>query len=389
MMKKYFTLIFASLGVFWATAQEVITFDIEEQYRKGVALMNANQYAQALDYIYECQRSEQKNTDFLNKLGYCYFQLGNYREAKYSFRATLELDSLNISALSNLAAISERELNYAQARKYYGTLIEIDSTNSYYFRQQALIVQKQGDLLAATALFGKAHQINEKDLATISDLANAYLQLKALDYAQTVIDKGMQLDSGNIRILYTNARICNAYEDYPGIIRSVKRAMLLGDSTAYYQMMLGSALLKTDSLNQAIDVFERLIKWEKDSEHTHHYLALAYELQENTAKSIEHFKMAIEKGISKKVPRYHRDLAELYEKKEQFQKAYRHYLTAYDYKADKELLFHIAHNADRYYKDKKIALRYYQKYAKTKDAKFRNYTLARIEQLKEIIHQRG
>ena len=49
--------------------------------------------------------------------------------------------------------------------------------------------------------------------------------------------------------------------------------------------------------------------------------------------------------------------------------AYKHYKAAYDYKAKDELLFHIAHNADQYFKDKRIAMQYFEKYKKTNHKK--------------------
>ena len=370
-------------------SQETIIVDIEAAYQKGIALMTANQYTEALDHIFECHRSDPDNIDYANRLAYCYYKLGNFREAKYVFAEVLKKDSLNVTALSNLATIAERELNYQNAQKYYGQLIEIDSLNSFYYRQNALIAQKQGKPVVATAFFHQAHTLNEKDIATIADLSIGYLELKAFEYAREIIDKGMALDSSNIRVLYANARVCNAFDDYPGIIRSVSRAMEQGDSTNYYAMMLGVAYLKSDSLEQCIYHFNRIIGREKDSEHTHHYLALAYELKGEREKALEHFELAIEKGISKKVPRYHQDLAELNEKSGNYFEAYHHYKSAYDYKADDELLFHIAHNADKYFKDKKIAMRYYQRYAKTSNLKYRDYATQRIEQLKEIIHQMG
>ncbi len=372
---------------FLAKAQETIVLDIEEQYRKGVALMNANQYAKALDYIFECQRSDAKNLDYQNRLGYCYFQMGNFLEAKYSFQATLKLDSTNITALSNLAAISERELNYRKAKAYYSELIELDSTNSYYHRQQALVAQKQSDIASAAIHFSKAHRLNERDLATINDLAVIYLELKAPEYARQVIDKGIAIDSNNIRVRYTNARVCNAFDDYAGVVGAIQGAMIQGDSTPYFQMMVGAAYLKMDSINRAIYHFTRLIDREKDSEHTHHYLALAYEVKEEIEKSTFHFGEAIKKGISKKVPRYHQDLAELYERKKQYGKAYEHYRAAHNYAPQNELLFLIAINADRYFKDKSIALRYYQKYASSRDEKYSTYARQRIDELIELLHQ--
>ena len=368
-------------------SQETIVVDIEAAYKKGIELMNANQYSEAVNHIFECHRSDYNNQDYLNRLAYCYFKLGNYRESKYAYAALLKMDSLNIGALSNLAMIAELELNYKSASDYYGQLIQLDSTNSYYYRQNGLIAQKRGELIPATAFFNKAHILNEKNIATIVDLATAYLELGAVEYAKNIIDRGMQQDSANISVLYTNARIQNALDDYPGVIRSIERTMELGDSSNYLAMMIGVAYLRTDSLNQCIFHLNKIIEREKDSEHTHHYLALAYELQEDFEKAKTHFEKAIEKGISSKVPRYHEDLAKLYEKSNDYYKAYENYKAAYDYEAADELLFHIAYNADQYYKDKNIALRFYKKYLSTSDQKYQEYTNKRIVQLKEIIHQ--
>lgn len=385
--KRYLLIFWTLLLSFSLKSQETIVIDLDMAYKKAIELMNANQYGQALDHIFECHRMDGKNIDYANRLGFCYFKLGDYREAKFVFNDVLKKDSVNITALSNLATIAERELNYNDAGTYYGQLIGIDSTNSYYYRQGALVAQRQGDMITATAFFNKAHTLNEGDIATITDLASAYLELKAVDYANEIIAKGMAKDSSNIKVLYVNARIKNELDDYPTVIRSIERAMELGDSTNYYAMMLGVAYLKTEQLDLSIQQFKRIIARERDSEHTHHYLALAYELQKDYDQASTHFEIAIEKGISKKVPRYHQDLAELYEKKKQYQKAYRHYLAAYEYKAEDELLFHIAHNADRYYKDKKIALRFYKKYLNTKHQKYRQYANQRIGPLKELIHQ--
>lgn len=194
-----------------------IQVDIGEAYQKGIAFMNANQSDKAFDQIFECYRSDPKHQDYLNRLGYCYFKLGNYLEAKYAFQEVLKEDSLNISA---------------------------------------------------TALFNKAHTLNQDDIATITDFASAYLELDALDYAQNIIDKGLVKDSSNLKVLFTYARIQNELDDYPAVIRSVGRAMELGDSTNYYAMMVSVAFLKTEQLDSCIYHLNRVIARERDFEHT-------------------------------------------------------------------------------------------------------------------------
>ena len=369
-----------------AKAQETITFDIDEQYKKAVEFMSANQYEKALDYIYECHRSDANNLDYTNKLGYCFYRLGNYKEAKYNFEAALKIDSLNIHALSNLASIYEREANYLKARNFYDRLISMDSTNSYYFKQNAAIAHKTGDLLNAILFYTKAHQLNENDQSTVIQLTEIYLSMDAVEYADVYAKKGMDLDSTNIQMLYTTARVKNEMKQHSETASLIEKAMLQGDSTIYYERLLSVAYLHLDSLASALFHLNRIIDQKKDTEHTHHYLALAYDQLGDFEKSKAHYELAIEKGVSKKVPRYHTDLAILYETNKEYKKAYDHYLAANRYSDDPKLFFHIAQNADRYFKDKNIALRYYQKYIKTKDSTFKEYTEQRISQLKEDIH---
>ncbi|MEM6698021.1 MAG: hypothetical protein AAF599_06475, partial [Bacteroidota bacterium] len=72
-----------------------------------------------------------------------------------------------------------------------------------------------------------------------------------------------------------------------------------------------------------------------------------------------------------------------------YKAAIQHYEKAYEYSAAAETLFFLARNHDLYYKDKKMAMRYYQKYWNTGDLKYRKYTKERIERLKEVIHFQG
>ena len=150
--------------------------------------------------------------------------------------------------------------------------------------------------------------------------------------------------------------------------------------------MIGVAYLDVDSIDQAIFHLESIIEREKDTEHTHHYLGLAYREKEMHDKSIEHFERAIKKGISPKIDIYHSDLAAVLELEYDYKAAAQHFEKAYEYKGKKEYLFHQARNYDLYYKDKKIALKYYKKYLATNDEKYKDYTKQRIEQLKEIVH---
>lgn len=369
-----------------AQNEETFVNNLEQEYREGLQRIAAHQYEKALYHIYNCQRMEPTNLDYTAKLGFCYFKLGNFPDAKLCYQQILKQDTVNINALSNLALIYDRERNYGKAHHYYSQLLDLDSTNSYYFKQIAYVSIKRNAELEAVQYFGRAHELNPKDITVIREMADLYLSLDALDYAKQMVDKGYLLDSMNIRMLYAKAKVANTEKQYPTIIKTINQAMAQGDTTIYYQTMLGVAYLQEDSLDAAQFHFERLVARKKASEHTHHYLALIHDKKGDQEKSVYHFQRAIEEAVSNKLPIYCKDLAAIYEEQKKYRKAVEYYQMAYDWSEKNDYLFYLARAQDFYYKDKRIAMRTYKKYLANQPKAHVEYTQERITQLKRLIH---
>ncbi len=363
------------------------TFDTEAEYQKGLNAISAFQYDKAADHFYECQRNEPTNLEYLSKLAWCYMQAGNYAESKIYFKEVLKKDSVYVMAISNLGHLYEKELNYAVAQKYYRELIQIDSTNSYYYRLNGFNSIKTKQPLQAMAYFNQAHNLNPKDLVVINELANLYIQMESLEYAEMMTNRGLELSENNIQLLYTAARIQHKQKSYENVITLLEKTQTQGDSNAYYQMILGVAYLQVDSLDKGVYQLERLVSLNKDSEHTHHYLSIAYDEKNDAEKSMGHLVKAIELAISPKASTYYEELAIHYDRKKEYKKALDLYEEAYTHSKKPIYLFYIARNTDLFYKDKGMAVRQYKKYLSSGDKKHEEYSLKRIEQLKEIIHQ--
>ncbi len=367
-------------------AQQTITFDTREEYQKGMACISAFQYDQAAHHFYECQRNEPQNLEYISKLAWCYLQTGNFSEAKLYFQKVLKADSVHVVALSNMGYLYEQERNHRQARQYYRQLIQIDTTNSYYYRLNAFNALKTSQPFEATVFFNRAHTLNPNDLVTINKLAELYLELDALEYAQTTINKGLQLAPDNLQLLYTSARIHNANKAHTEVVEQLEKALALHDSIPYYQTMLGVAYLRLDSLDKAVFQLENIVRKDKATEHTHHYLSIAYAEKDNTSQSIHHLEKAIEKAISPKASTYYEELAAHHQKQQSYKKALELYKEAFTHSGKPKYLFFIAQNTDHYYKDKTMALRQYQRYLATGHQEYREYATTRIAQIKEIQH---
>lgn len=356
------------------------------RYQEAVELMNAFQFDRALNLLSECHIHDQENTTYLLKIAYCNFQMGRYPDASLFYEKVLSIDSLNTNALSSLGSIYERMNNYQEAENQYLQLISIDSTNSYYFKRLGYAAMRLNKPLPGIAYFIRAHELNEGDVEIIDQLSDIYLAMNELEYAEQILQKGLNIDPNNIKLLYNQARLFQKRKDYPTVAFAVEKAMAQGDTSDYYQMMLGVAYLRMDSLDHSVFHLERIVARGKDSDRTHHYLGLAYKALDNMEKSIEHLEKAIELGISEQMGTYQSDLASILLSENQYRAAIDRYKKAHQYERNPEYLFHLARACDLYYKDKQPALKYYDQYLASKDQKFREYSEQRIKQLKEIIH---
>ncbi|MEM6964790.1 MAG: tetratricopeptide repeat protein [Bacteroidota bacterium] len=376
-------------GCCWlADGQAVI--DINEQYQLGNEALNNFQYQKALDHFYECHRVDTKNKNYLQKLAYCYMKLGDYGEAKLSYQTLLKKDSTNVNAWSNLGSIYEKESNYAKAGECYQELLGIDSTNSYYFRQNAMMALRTDNPLLALVHFSKAHELNPKDVIVINQLGSLILQFDQPDQAQAIIQGGLRFAPNNYKLLYTKADILHRKKDYENLVETISHAMSLGDTVQYYQKMIGAAYLHLEAYDSCIYHLNRIIEKGQESDLTYYQLAIAYRSKGDLDKGAECYQLAIKRGISENVGTYYKNMALIFDEQKKYKAAIAAWKKAIEYSPEEEVyLFHLAQDCDKYYRDKKIARRYYRKYYDTKHEKYREYAKERIQYLNGVIHQRG
>jgi tetratricopeptide (TPR) repeat protein len=87
-----------------------------------------------------------------------------------------------------------------------------------------------------------------------------------------------------------------------------------------------------------------------------------------------------------KAPDYLLKMAYCHQQLGRYNDAKLYYRKSLEYRRTPEYLFHLGHASDRYYKDKKIALRLYEEYLATSHTKYRKFTNQRVDQLREHLH---
>lgn len=353
-------------------------------------LMANYQFQEAITLLNRCYHNDSTNIDYLKKIGSCYFRSGRLVDAKNIFKKILDVDSINRTALQQLAQVYSKEANYQQALEKYKELIEIDSTNSYYHKQIAILSSRKGDVIQAIAHYQKAQYLDPRDLETIAGLCEIFLDLEQYALADAYVKKGQNLDPKNIKLIQYQVKSAYQQQKFEEAIVGIKAIEdLTQELSAYMSKLLGLSYYFTKDYKRAIEPLKKVIETEPESDVFHYYLGLVYSSIGEYEKSVPYFEKAIENGVSKNLAKYYNYLGESRREIGNFEGSIRAYREAYRISENDILLYQLARNYDIYYKDKKIALKYYQKYLVTKDTintEARDYSKHRISELKEHLH---
>jgi tetratricopeptide (TPR) repeat protein len=328
-------------------------------------LMQKGQYAQALSLLDKLNIGDSTQLEILQKQAFCTFKLGRLAQAKKLYYSALLKNPESSEILLQMATIGEKENNYLEAFKSYQKLNQLDSMNTFYWKELARISVRMERSKDAISYLKKAINLDGNDIESIASLANLYLNIPQDDLAQPLINRGFELDSSSIKIRYLRSRLFYRGSEFNGVRKDILYVMSLGDSTAYYQRLLGTAYYQMDSIPQAITTFKRLLTVGEETENVRAGLAFAllkstennYEIL-NEAKS--NFNQAIDLGTSDRITDYELGIADIYDKKGDTEFAIRNLQRIINLRP--KAIFRLAEIYEKKKNDKEMALIFYQEY---------------------------
>ena len=361
--------------------------DNDSLYIKGQEYLQQYQFQKALDYFFECQRNDPFNIEYLSKVGFCYYQLGNLNEAATYFEEVLKQDSFHISTLNFLSTISEQLLDYARALDHVESLISIDTTNGYYYRQAGKLNHLLGNKEAALFNYHHSIQLNPSDeiaLIAFTDLlsGSGYLQ-QADSLLEAAIRKSRK---PSFQLLYKSAKINYRLRTYDEVVLRIEDALEMGDTNMTYLPLLPFSHSQLERCDEAIPWLEYYVDRKEPNEQVHYFLGFCYHKMDSLEKSVDHYEKAIEAGISPNVGVYYQHLGDIQANQNKHRQALKYYDLALSYgNEDPVIFFHMAVAFDHLQKkDKKRPLELYKKYlakAKSKDEEFHTYAKKRVEEI--------
>lgn len=357
--------------------------DAAEQY------YSQQEYVEAVKTFDECFKdSDELIPLHLSHYGLSAQKTGDFKKAKALFLELEKIDTTQFTFAKSLATIYETENNIPKAIKYYRLLTKKFPENGIYFRKLGQLNLEVGEVFDAFPNFKKAYEINDKDVFAIQGLSEIFLANNQYAQIDSLLMKAINYDQENYTLNLLKARSKYKQKQYDSTAIVLYKLSNTTTLNNYYNKMLGYAFLQIDSLDKAILFLERSLVDEKNPENALYYLATAYEKKEDTTMAIYYFERSIEAGVSKNQAIYHKNLGRIFDKNKETKKAIKQYEAAYRYSEDPLMLFYLARASDVYYKDKKIAMRYYERYSKSKhdNEEYKKYAIDRRRYLKEQQH---
>lgn len=351
---------------------------------------NLQEYDKALNIFQDCFERDTTNISCGEKAALSSLKLGDIALARELFKSVEKEDSTNQLALSQLASIYDQEKNIPKTIFYYNKLIELFPHNGIYYRKIAQQFQEARILGDAFKNYKKALDLNSRDLYSIKGLAEIFMSNNQYEDCDSILSIGIEMDTLNISLHLLLAQSKYRQKRYKHTVNLLSKIKNKLDFNAYYNKMLGYSYIQIDSFELAIPVLEKTLVDPGTKENAHYYLATAYYELDSMEYAIFHYKKAIEEGISDNVDLYHRALAKMYNDDNDLSSAIYHYKDAYKFGNDPLVLFYLARACDVYYKDKNIAINYYNKYAKSghDNPEYIKYAKERSRHLKELKHQK-
>lgn len=374
------------LSVSALSAQEA---DSLPPLQRAQQLMQTYEYQQAALLLQALIKEDSLARQPLWLLAQAYAQLGQSAAAKQELLQLTALEPTHKPALGLLGQLSLGETNYLAAAEYYSRLLELDSTNAYFFRQRAIAAEKTGDRFIAINCYEKAIALAPQDVESLTELAELRLKQEESERAAALVQKGLQQDSLNLRLWRLQAKISYKLEDYKKAVEAVAYPLAAGDTAQYYTQVLGISHFHLANYTEAILWLSHLESHGLDTEVLYYYLGMSYRNAGESSTGIAYLEKAAKKGVSDNLSHYYTQLAVIHEEKEDHQKAIKAYKLAYKTSGERLLLYHLARNYDSYYKDKRVALNYYQKFlneADTTNKAYQDYARYRASELKEHMH---
>ena len=190
-----------------------------------------------------------------------------------------------------------------EALKQYLLLTKLNPRDAENFYNVARIYEAKGKSDAALGFYDKTIKLNKRHVKAHAAMGLLLCRAKQLQEAKKEIDLAISLSPETFSSYYYLGKILKENKDFPGAVKAFEKAQRDSEFRQKALIECGTCYMAGNSIDNAINCFERAISSVKDSEkqetlYARYFLASCYEKTRKIEKAIEQWELIYAKNHS-------------------------------------------------------------------------------------------
>jgi tetratricopeptide (TPR) repeat protein len=339
---------------------------------KGQVLKNMVKYPEAIYAFGKAFAKDSSDFQVCAELAFLYKTTGNYRKALDYFEKAGEMHPQDVSMPNETAGILTAMEEYEKAKVVYLGLYLRDTLNFYFLRNVAKAYENLDRTDSADFYYEKAVRLNPSDFQSVFRLSNIYLGFREYKKAITLTEGYRRFDPSNQKMKRLNAYAYFMSGNYKIAVKNFYACISTNDTVEFVYRYLGMSFFRLENYDSSRVYLEKALRKDTLNVQTCYALGIACSLTKYKKEGISYLNRTLE--LINPAPQFESEvlqhLADAYTKTNQYQKGLKAFLKANEVTPDDTLLkFRIASHYDQNLKNKKMALKYYRQFMKTKPVK--------------------
>ncbi len=367
----------------------------EAHFLLGQARQALKQFKQAVQAYRRAAELKPRQPAYRLNLARAYVQWSHYGKAVPILTGLLAEDSSLTAARILLARAHFEQGKYEAALHNYRLLLKEFPKNAFFYRQAGECALKLNRSKQAGKFFRKVLQFNPGDLQAVVQFYNLLKKQERWDEALNVLNIGLTAHPQNSKLLIARGDAQLMLKKYLPARKDFSRALALGDSTAYLYKKLGVTFYYLNDFAAALFALQKSAKKDASDPVVFYFLGLTQQNLGLTKKAIHAFRQALALIFPGYLPDLYLQLAQCYVAQDDYPGALECYKEIRRIAPEQKLvLFYMATLYEKFYKDLKVPLQYYQKFLDQADEtvpqRYKTYALEHMQALREKLHfQKG
>ena len=190
-----------------------------------------------------------------------------------------------------------------EALKQYLLLTKLNPRDAENFYNVARIYETKGKSEAALGFYDKTIKLNKRHVKAHAAMGLLLVRAKQFQEAKKEIDLAISLSPETFSSYYYLGKILKENKDFPGAVKAFEKAQRDSEFRQKALIECGTCYMAGNSIDNAINCFERAISSVKDSEkqetlYARYFLASCYEKTRKIEKAIEQWELIYAKNHS-------------------------------------------------------------------------------------------